>query len=83
QLRLAGVKTVYNVRPDNIVGKDHVEGIRYHIQGKTGVKTLTCDALAYGFALRPETQLADLAGCAFEFNSRDRAWLPVRDAQGQ
>ena len=83
QLRLAGVKTVYNVRPDNIVGKDHVEGIRYHIQGKSGVKTLTCDALAYGFALRPETQLADLVGCTFEFNSRDRAWLPVRDAQGQ
>ncbi|MBX8819166.1 FAD/NAD(P)-binding oxidoreductase, partial [Ochrobactrum sp. MR31] len=60
-----------------------VEGIRYHIQGKSEVKTLACDALAYGFALRPETHLADLAGCAFEFNSRDRAWLPVRDAQGQ
>ncbi len=83
QLRLAGVKTIYNVRPDSIVGKTHVEGISYHIHGQSEVKTLACDALAYGFALRPETQLADLAGCAFTFNNRDRAWLPQRDEQGR
>lgn len=83
QLRLAGVKTFYDVRPDSVIGQSSVEGIRFHIQGETDVQTLACDALAYGFALRPETQLADLAGCAFEFNERDRAWLPVRDAQGR
>jgi bacterioferritin-associated ferredoxin len=36
-----------------------------------------------GFGLRSETQLADLAGCAFVFDARQRQWLPQRDADGR
>ena len=34
-------------------------------------------------ALRSETQLADLAGCRFVFDARDRAWRPERDGAGR
>ena len=81
RLKLAGVPIHYNARPDEVLGETHVEGLRY----RTGKQThaVACDALAYGFALRPETQLADLAGCEFGFEPRDRAWLPVADALGR
>ena len=49
-----------------------------------GTRTrIACDASASGSALRSETQLADLAGCRFIFDARDRAWLPERDAAGR
>ncbi|ANC04591.1 (2Fe-2S)-binding protein [Pseudomonas putida] len=42
-----------------------------------------CDALAFAHALRSETQLADLLGCAFDWNTLNRAWLPRRDEAGR
>ncbi|WOC15655.1 FAD-dependent oxidoreductase [Pseudochrobactrum sp. MP213Fo] len=83
QLRLGGVKVHYNVRPVAVQGDEHIEAVRFRSQNSDKVQTIDCDALAYGFALRPETQLADLAGCAFNFNERDRAWLPERDLNGR
>lgn len=85
QLQLAGVKIRYGVRPEAVLGKGQVEGLRYRRRTLKGerVETVACDALAYGFALRPETQLADLAGCRFRFDERDRVWLPERDALGR
>ncbi|OCO99916.1 MULTISPECIES: FAD/NAD(P)-binding oxidoreductase [unclassified Ensifer] len=85
QLQFAGVKVRHGVRPEAVLGKGKVEGLRYRRRTLKGerVETVTCDALAYGFALRPETQLADLAGCRFRFDERDRVWLPERDALGR
>ncbi len=42
-----------------------------------------CDAVALGYHLRPETQLADLARCDFRFDAATRQWLPVIDADGR
>jgi hydrogen cyanide synthase HcnB len=42
-----------------------------------------CDALAFGFGLKSETQLADLCGAPFSFHSGQRQWLPVQDAEGR
>jgi len=81
RLMLGGVPIHYNVRPDEVLGEAHVEGIRYQKAGRS--HEIACDALAYGFALRPETQLADLACCEFGFEARDRAWLPVADTLGR
>jgi NADPH-dependent 2,4-dienoyl-CoA reductase/sulfur reductase-like enzyme len=44
---------------------------------------LTCDAVALGYHLRPETQLADLAGCRFLFDEDTQQWLPQIDADGR
>jgi len=45
--------------------------------------TLACDGAALGHGLRSETQLADLLGCAFDWNPLHRAWLPRRDGAGR
>jgi NADPH-dependent 2,4-dienoyl-CoA reductase/sulfur reductase-like enzyme len=81
RLMLRGVPIHYGVRPEEVIGTGHVEGLRYRIGGNRSM--VECDALAYGFGLRPETQLADLAGCAFHFEPRDRAWLPKLDDWGR
>jgi hypothetical protein len=36
-----------------------------------------------GYHLRPETQLADLARCAFRFDQETRQWLPEADEDGR
>ncbi|MCE7796286.1 FAD-dependent oxidoreductase [Sphingobium sufflavum] len=48
-----------------------------------GERHFACDAIAMGHHLRPETQLADLARCAFAFDPAVRQWLPVRDPDGR
>jgi len=60
-----------------IDGVQRVCGIRW------GAHTLACDAVAFAHALRSETQLADLLGCAFAWNPLNRAWLPTRDSAGR
>ncbi|WP_235442784.1 FAD/NAD(P)-dependent oxidoreductase [Caballeronia mineralivorans] len=45
--------------------------------------TIPCDAIGFGYGLRSETQLADLAGCRFRFDPLNRAWLPERDTAGR
>ncbi len=42
-----------------------------------------CDAVGLGWHLRAETQLAELAGCAFDFDETWRQWLPRGDAMGR
>lgn len=42
-----------------------------------------CDAVAIGWGLKPETQLADLASVPFVYSARQRGWLPDADASGR
>jgi NADPH-dependent 2,4-dienoyl-CoA reductase/sulfur reductase-like enzyme len=44
---------------------------------------IACDAVALGYHLRPETQLADLAGCEFTFDDAAQQWLPQIDEDGR
>lgn len=46
-------------------------------------RRLDADAVALGWHLRAESQLADLAGCAFDFEPVTRQWLPRLDADGR
>ncbi|WMD19205.1 NAD(P)/FAD-dependent oxidoreductase [Achromobacter seleniivolatilans] len=80
-LRAHGVPLHSGVRPVAVHGGDRVTGLSYRQDGQT--RTVDCDAVAYGLALRSETQLASLLGCQFEFNTRDRNWTPLRDAAGR
>ncbi len=81
ELKLAGVGLHYGVADPRIEGKNAVETIAWRQGGLE--HRLACDGIGYGLALRSETQLADLAGCRFAFNQRDRAALPERDAAGR
>jgi NADPH-dependent 2,4-dienoyl-CoA reductase/sulfur reductase-like enzyme len=44
---------------------------------------IECDAVGFGYALRSETQLADLLGCQFAYDAIARAHLPLRDSAGR
>jgi len=54
------------------------------IQNERGdQETLECDAVGVGYALRSETQIADMLGCEFKFDSLQRAHIPVKDVAGR
>ncbi|MNX37629.1 Hydrogen cyanide synthase subunit HcnB [compost metagenome] len=80
-LRAHGVPLRSGVRPVAVQGQARVTGLTYCQGGRE--HRVECDALAYGLALRSETQLASLVGCEFEFNARDRNWTPRRDTAGR
>ncbi len=77
-----GVTVRHGVRSLEITGRDGVEGVVYRDAGGA-VRSLACDAVAYGFGLRSETQLADLAGCELAYDPTFRQWLPKSDLDGR
>lgn len=83
-LRAAGVPLHRGVTPVRIDG-DAEHGVRgVHITLADGSPLhVETDAVAMGFHLRPETQVADLAGCAFDFDEAVGQWLPRVDADGR
>lgn len=83
-LRKAGVAVHHQVTPLEITGDPDtgVTGIRFRTAAGTE-QAIACDAVAVGYHLRPETQLADLARCDFAFDAGTRQWLPVRDEDGR
>lgn len=81
RLRLAGVPIHHGVTLLQADGQARVESLRWRTRGTT--RTTACDAIGFGHGLRSETQLADLAGCAFAYHPLDQAWLPQRDAAGR
>ncbi len=83
-LKRSGVEIRTGVEPLEITGhsKRGVEGVRYRNRGGKA-HTIPCDAVALGYHLRPETQLADLARCEFRFDSETRQFFPVKDEDGR
>lgn len=81
ELKLRGVALHHGVADVRIEGRGKVAAIAWRQDGLE--RRLPCDGVGCGLGLRSETQLADLAGCRFAFNRRDRAVLPARDAAGR
>lgn len=82
ELKLAGIPVLNGVTIDEICGDDHVSAI--HFRDRKGHrKVIDCDAVALGYGLRAETQLAELAGCNFFYDADFRQWLPVTDNDGR
>ncbi len=81
-LKRRGVEIHYGVTPLEIAGDD-VDGVQsVSVRLETGEeRQFDCDAVGLGYHLRPETQLADLARCAFHFDTVSRQWFPEIDAQ--
>jgi NADPH-dependent 2,4-dienoyl-CoA reductase/sulfur reductase-like enzyme len=80
-LRAHGVPLRQGVRLLRAEGDESVQAL--HWADARGQHRIDCDALGFGYALRSETQLADLLGCRFEFDAQQQAALPVRDAAGR
>jgi len=83
-LRKARVRVYRGVRPLEISGSPAhgVSHVEVALQSGVPLK-VACDAVALGYHLRPETQLADLAGCEFSFDEAAQQWLPVTDEDGR
>lgn len=83
-LKRAGVPVLAGVTPVEIEGDPAtgVSGLTIRTAGGA-LRHFECDAVAMGWHLRPETQIADLARAAFAFDARTRQWLPEADADGR
>lgn len=84
RLYRAKVAVHLGVTPVAVLGDEQtgVSGVRF----KTGagrVMQADCDAVALGYHLRPETQLADLAGCQLRFDEASGQWLLAVDDEGR
>ncbi len=80
-LRAHRVPVHYGVRPVSVHGAA-VTGLTWRDAGRRLNET-SCDAVAMGFGLRSETQLADLAGVPFRFDAGRRQYLPETDGDGR
>ena len=76
-----GVLIQSGIRALCALGTDRITGLKFTTRGGKD-HVIACDAIAASFGLRSETQLADLAGCRFQFNANGRQWEPVRDSAG-
>ena len=84
QLKLSGIAIHRGVTPLEIHGEKEtgVSGVSVRL-GSGDIHRFDCDAIGLGYHLRPETQLADLARCAFEFDAKTRQFWPTVDIDGR
>jgi NADPH-dependent 2,4-dienoyl-CoA reductase/sulfur reductase-like enzyme len=83
-LKREGVQVLTGIVPIEIKGSPEtgVQGVV--IRDSSGnERSFECDAVAMGYHLRPETQLADLARCTFRFEHETRQWLPEVGEDGR
>ena len=83
-LRRAGIPVLGGIQPLEI-GGDLEDGVRKLAfrEASGAMREIECDAVAMGYHLRPETQLADLARCAFRFDEATRQWFPEVSMEGR
>ncbi len=81
-LRRAGVVMHHGVTLRAFEGTAAVEAVRF-VDRNGKETTLECDAVAFGFGLKPETQLAELAGVPLDYDPVFRQWLPRADTDGR
>jgi NADPH-dependent 2,4-dienoyl-CoA reductase/sulfur reductase-like enzyme len=84
ELRRRGVPTLKGITPIEICrgDRDGVASVRCLLADGRRLE-IACDAVGLGYHLRAETQLADLAQCAFKFDAASRQWLPEIDGDGR
>ncbi len=83
-LKRAGVPVLSGITPVEITGDSQtgVSGLMVRLANGS-LRRFECDAVAMGWHLRPETQIADLARATFDFDPSTRQWLPRIDADGR
>jgi NADPH-dependent 2,4-dienoyl-CoA reductase/sulfur reductase-like enzyme len=81
-LRTHGIPIAEGVTPLAIDGEGRVETIRWR-DAKGAECRANVDAIALGWGLKPEAQLADLAGVPFAFDAIQHNWVPRMDSAGR
>jgi NADPH-dependent 2,4-dienoyl-CoA reductase/sulfur reductase-like enzyme len=83
-LKRRGVPLVQGVTPLAIEGDDVRGATAVRVRdGQGRERRFETEAVALGWHLRAEAQLADLARCEFAFEPQSRQWLPRIDADGR
>lgn len=82
RLRAAGIPLAEGAVPLAIEGQGGVTGLRWR-DAAGQEHSLDCDAVSLGWGVRPELQLADLAGVPIGFDPVQHNWVPQRDAAGR
>ena len=82
-LRARGIVVANGIRPLVAEGEGAaVSALRYRDAAGTE-RRVACDAIAFGYGLSSETQLADLAQVPFSFDPLQQQFLPERDSAGR
>jgi NADPH-dependent 2,4-dienoyl-CoA reductase/sulfur reductase-like enzyme len=83
-LRRTGAPVLRGVMPIEIHGEPEggVTGVSVRLPSGEA-RRFDGDAVGLGYHLRPETQLAELAGVPFAFDAETRQFLPVVDSDGR
>lgn len=83
-LKLSGIAIHRGVTPLEIHGdaETGVSGVSVRL-ASGAIRRFDCNAVGLGYHLRPETQLADLARCDFEFDAKTRQFWPTIDIDGR
>ncbi|SDB73328.1 FAD/NAD(P)-dependent oxidoreductase [Belnapia rosea] len=84
RLRAAGIPVAEGATPLAIEGEapDAVGALRWR-DAAGREHRLECDAVGLGWGVRPELQLADLAGVPIGFDPMQHNWVPQRDLTGR
>jgi NADPH-dependent 2,4-dienoyl-CoA reductase/sulfur reductase-like enzyme len=81
-LRARGIPIAEGVTPVAIAGDGRVESLSWR-DARGAKHDVALDAVALGFGLKPEAQLADLAGVPFDFDPVQHNWVPRKDPTGR
>ena len=81
-LRARGIRVAGGIRPLAAEAEDGAVCSLAYRDGKSQ-RRIACDAIAFGFGLSSETQLADLAGVPFAFDPVQQQYLPRCDDAGR
>ena len=80
--RQRGVRADSGIRALRAEGRERVEALAWR-DASGAEHRVACDAVGASFGLRPEAQLADLAGCRFVHQRDTQLWLPERSPEGR
>jgi len=81
KLRSWGIPVIGGARPSRLLGRDTVETLEVLVDGR--IRNIDCDAVALGYGLKSETQLAELCGAQFAYDRDQQQWVPEIDAYGR
>src|SRR5882762_5265292 len=70
-LKARGVRVIQGASPIEIGGDERVDRFTYR-DSSSEARTVMCDAVGLGYGLKPESQLAELAGCPLHFDDTQR-----------
>jgi len=81
-IKSSGVAFAEGITPLEISGEENVSGFRFKTAAGAE-QFIDCDAVAFGYGLKPESQLPELLGAKMTFEPQQRVWQVEHDGNGR